>query len=106
MDLHLKRSYRRWHPSWFYVKNCSRALPNFTVQPVAGVLCEWSNGPVPKEKERLAGLLGAIKNLKERGLIGVAGIGAYHVRRVAHIMAWTISSYIRCSPTLHSMGAC
>ena len=40
-----------------------------------------------KERERLAGLLGAIRRLKALGLHGIRVVGAYHSRRVAPIMA-------------------
>ena len=46
-----------------------------------------------KERERLAGLLGAIRRLKALGLHGIRVVGAYHSRRVAPIMARTLPLY-------------
>ena len=46
----------------------------------------WEYGPEKEEREKLSGLLAAIKLLKSRGLTGAGVVGAYHKRRVAPIM--------------------
>jgi hypothetical protein len=44
-------------------------------------------GPVDKEKKRLTPLLGAIAYLEGHSLSDAGIIGAYHLRRVAPLMA-------------------
>ena len=53
----------------------------------------WSWGPLEKEKKRLCDLLDAIALLKNHGLRGAGVIGAYHVRRVAPLMARALPLY-------------
>jgi len=48
---------------------------------------------VQKQKDRHTDLLGAIQRLKEHNLHDVGVVRAYHARRVAPIMAWTLSLY-------------
>ena len=53
----------------------------------------WRYGPIKKEQKRLGDLLKAITTLKHRGLHGIGVIGAYHVRRVASLMACALPMY-------------
>jgi len=46
-----------------------------------------------KEQKRLDDLLKAIMTLKGRGLRGTSIIGAYHIRRLAPLMARALSMY-------------
>ena len=46
-----------------------------------------------KEKKHLNGLLAAIQTLKQRGVKGSGVIDAYHVRRVAPLMARALPLY-------------
>jgi hypothetical protein len=94
ISIHLRKSHKGWHASWFYVKSDGEApLPCFTGRLVAQVPRTWKNGPVKEEKTRLAGLLEAIQRLKTRGLTDGGVVDAYHARRVAPIMARTVPLY-------------
>ena len=53
----------------------------------------WRYGPIEKEQKRLDSLLKAIVTLKRRGLRGTSFIGAYHVRRLAPLMARALLMY-------------
>ena len=53
----------------------------------------WSWEPPEKEKKRMHDILDAITFLKSHGLRGASVIGAYHMRRVAPLMARTLSLY-------------
>jgi hypothetical protein len=53
----------------------------------------WVWGPPTKEQDRIEDHLKAIAILKECGLCGVSVIGAYHVRRLAPLMARALSMY-------------
>ena len=78
---------------WFYVKNDAAApLPKFTGRLIGEAPQVWSWGP-PEKKGRLRDLLDAITFLKDRGLHGVSVIGAYHMRRVAPLMARVLPLY-------------
>lgn len=88
MDIILNKSHSGWHSQWFYIKDHSRApLPAFSDQPAMVPLRVWEVGPVKKDKEKLAPLLGAIQHLKRRGLTIVGLIGAFHKRRILPRMA-------------------
>ena len=55
----------------------------------------WKWGVLTKEKKHITTLLAALHTLKDRGMKGSGIIGAYHVRRVASLMA--------CALPLHQM---
>jgi hypothetical protein len=94
VDMHLRKSHKGWHAQWFYVKDDERApLSRFTGRMVTDVPRTWKDGPINKEKDRLAGLLGAIQQLKANGLTGSGIVGAYHARGIAPIMARTLPLY-------------
>ena len=79
---------------WFYAKNAAAApLPDFTGHLIEEAPLVWSWGPPEKEKRRLFNLLDAIAFLKDHGLHGVGIIGAYHVRRMAPLMACVLKLY-------------
>ena len=50
----------------------------------------WRYRPIAKEQKRLGDLLKAIVTLKGHGLCGTGIVGAYHVRRLAPLMARTL----------------
>ena len=50
----------------------------------------WRYGPIGKEQKRLGFLLKAIVTLKDRGFRGTGVVGAYHVRKLAPLMARTL----------------
>ena len=50
-------------------------------------LGSWGWGVPGKEKKQLNGLLTTLRTLKQRGVKGSGIIGAYHMRRVAPLMA-------------------
>ena len=94
MTCPLSRSNKGWHALWFYVKNDAAApLPGFTGCLIEEVPQVWSWGPLEKEKKRMRDILDAIVFLKSHGLRGPSVIEAYHVRRVALLMAWALSLY-------------
>ena len=47
----------------------------------------WKWGVPVKEKKNINDLLAALQTLKDRGMKGSGIIGAYHMRRVAPLMA-------------------
>ena len=53
----------------------------------------WRYGPIAKEQKRLDDLLKAITTLKGYGLHGTSVVGAYHVRRLAPLMARALPMY-------------
>ena len=53
----------------------------------------WRYGPIGKEQKRLGDLLKAITILKGHGLRGTSIVGAYHVRRLAPLMACALLMY-------------
>ena len=53
----------------------------------------WRYGPIRKEQKRLGDLLKAIATLKGHGLRGTDIIGAYHIRRLAPLMAHALPMY-------------
>jgi len=53
----------------------------------------WRYGPIRKEQKRLGDLLKAIVTLKGHGLRGTGVIRAYHVRRLAPLMAHALPMY-------------
>ena len=50
----------------------------------------WRYGPIAKEQKRLNDLLKAIVTLKGHGLRRTGVVGAYHVRRLAPLMAHSL----------------
>jgi hypothetical protein len=65
----------------------------------------WGWGPPEKEKKRLRDLLDAITLLKRNALHETDVIGAYHVRRVAPLMARALPLY-RMMPSVSLTGWC
>ena len=53
----------------------------------------WGWGVPGKRKKQLNSLLTAIQTLKQRGVKGSGIIGAYHVRRVAPLIARALPLY-------------
>lgn len=88
MPIPLTKDNKGWYSSWFYVKNHGDApLPAYSGRFLTDKLPMWEYSPKREEREKLSGLLAAIKLLKNRGLTGAGMVGAYHKRRVAPIMA-------------------
>ena len=56
-------------------------------------LGSWGWGVPGKGKKLLNGLLASLQTLKQRGVKGVGIIGAYHVRRVAPLIARALPLY-------------
>jgi hypothetical protein len=61
---------------------------------------EWGYGPIEKEKRRLCDLIDTIVLLRSGGIHGASTVRAYHVRRVAPLMARTFSLYEMMPDTL------
>jgi len=50
----------------------------------------WRYRTIEKEQKRLGDLLKAIATLKGHGLCGTGIVGAYHIRKLAPLMARTL----------------
>ena len=68
-------------------------LPVFTGCLIEEALPTWPWGPPVKEKKRMHDILEAVASMRSDGLRGARVIGAYHARRVALLMARTLSLY-------------
>jgi len=76
------------------VKNAAAApLPDFTGCLIEEAPQVWSWGPPEKEKKRMRDILDAIVFLKNHGLHGAGVIRAYHMRRMAPLMARALPLY-------------
>ena len=62
-------------------------LPVFSGRIIKEVPGPWKWGVSDKDKKKIKGHLAALQILKERGMKGSGIIGAYHMRRVAPLMA-------------------
>jgi hypothetical protein len=94
MSLSLTMSNKGWQKQWFYLKNDPAApLPIFSGSFIESAPKTWVWGLPAKEQDRLQDHLKVIAILKERGLHGVSVIGAYHVRRLAPLMARALPMY-------------
>ena len=94
MSIPLSKSNKGWHKLWFYLRNDTAApLPIFTGRLIEEASDAWRYGPIMKEQKRLGDLLKAIATLKGRGLHGTSIVGAYHVRRLAPLMACALPMY-------------
>ena len=86
--MHLSTSNKEWHLHWFYVKDDVAApLPAFSGRIIEEVLESWKWGVPDKDKKKIKDHLAALQILKERGMKGSGIISAYHMRRVALLMA-------------------
>ena len=68
-------------------------LPDFTGCLIKEAPQVWSWGSPEKEKKRMSNILDTIAFLKSHGLRGASVIRAYHVRRVALLMARALPLY-------------
>jgi hypothetical protein len=94
MSVSLTTSNKEWHKQWFYLRNdLDDPFLIFSGSFIESAPKTWVWVPPAKEQDRLEDHLKAIAILKERGLHGVGIIGAYHVRRLAPLMAHTLSMY-------------
>ena len=94
MSIPLSKSNKGWHKLWFYLKNdAATPLSIFTGRLIEEVLEVWRYGPIEKEQKRLGDMLKAIVTLKRRGLRGTDVIRAYHIRRLAPLMACALLMY-------------
>jgi hypothetical protein len=94
MAITTMKSNKGWRSRWFYLKNHDATpLPLFTSHTIVATPLVWAWGAVNKEKKRLTLLLGAIAYLNGHGLCGTNIIGAYHLRRVAPLMACALPLY-------------
>ena len=91
MSILLSKSNKGWHKLWFYLRNdAAGPLPIFTGHPIEEAPNVWRYGPIGREQKRLGDLLKAIATLKGHGLRGTGVVGAYHVRKLAPLMAHTL----------------
>ena len=74
-------------------KDTAAPLLSFTRRLIEEVSQVWSWGPPGKEKKRMHNILDAIVFIKSHDLCQAGFIGAYHARRVALLMARTLSLY-------------
>ena len=87
-SMRLSTSNKGWHSQWFYVKDdAATPLPVFSECVIKEALGSWRWGVLVKEKKNINDLLAALQTLKDRGVKGSGIIGAYHVRRVAPLVA-------------------
>ena len=94
MSIPLSKSNKGWHKLWFYLRNNNGApLPIFTGHLIEEAPDVRRYGPITKEQKRLSDLLKAIATLKGHGLCETGVVGAYHVRRLAPLMARALSMY-------------
>ena len=98
-SMHLSTSNKGWHSHWFYVKNnAATPLPEFTGRLIKEVLESWRTwGVLDKDKKKIQDHLTALQILKERGVKGSGIIGAYHMRRVAPLMACVLPLHLMAS---------
>ena len=93
--MHLLTSNKGWHSHWFYIKdNIAAPLPVFFGRIIEEVLGSWKWGVPNKDKKRIKDHLVALQILKERGMMGLGIIGAYHTRRVAPLMSLVLPLYL------------
>ena len=94
MSIPLLKSNKGWHKLWFYLRNNDATpLPIFTGHLIEEAPDVWRYGAIRKEQKGLNDLLKAIMTLKSHGLHGSGIIGAYHVRRLAPLMARALPMY-------------
>ena len=65
----------------------SAPLPKYTRCLIEEAPQSWQWGILTREKKNITDLLAALHALKERGVKGLGIIDAYHMRRVAPLMA-------------------
>jgi hypothetical protein len=94
MPILLRKSNKGWHKFWFYLKNNS-AIPLliFSGHPIEEAPDTWRYGPIAKEQRRLGDLLWTIETLKGTSLHEASVIGAYHMRRLAPLLARTLQMW-------------
>ena len=68
-------------------------MPKYSGRLIDEAPESWQWGCLNSEKKHLADLLAAIHALKVQGVKGSGIIGAYHVRRVAPLMALALPLY-------------
>jgi len=94
MKIPLSKFNKGWHKLWFYLRNDDDApLSIFIGRLIEETPEVWRYGPIANEQKWLGNLLKAITTLKGHGLRGTGIIGAYHVRRLAPLMAHTLPMY-------------
>jgi hypothetical protein len=99
ISMRLATSNKGWQSRWFYLKNDTatalpeHALSEYTRRVVEAVLDSWGWGVPKRDVKRITDHLAAIKILREDGMKGNGIIGAYHARRVAPLMARTLSMH-------------
>ena len=96
MPIRLSTSNKGWHSHWFYVRdNAAAPLPAFTGRFIEEVSESWRKwGVSDKDKKKIQDHLAAIRILKETSVKGSGIIGAYHMRRVAPLMARTLPMHL------------
>ena len=104
MSIPLSKSNKGWHKLWFYLRiDAVAPLPIFTGRLIEEAPDAWRYGPIAKEQKRLDDLLKAITTLKGRRLRRTGVVGAYHVRRLAPLMARALPMY-KMTPDSASKG--
>ena len=93
--MHLSTSNKGWHSQWFYIKgDVATPLPTFSRCIIEEVPKSWKWGVPDKDKKKIKDHLAALQILKERGVKGSGIIDAYHMRRVAPLMARTLPLHL------------
>ena len=86
--MRLSSSNKGWHSQWFYIRDDVNApLPKYSGRLIDEAPGSWKWDVPIKETKHTTNLLTALHTLKDRGMKGSGIIGAYHMRRVAPLMA-------------------
>jgi hypothetical protein len=94
MYIPLSKSNKGWHKLWFYLRNNPAGpLPILSGHVIEEAPEMWRYGPVHKEMRRLSDLIQAVETLKAHVLRESRVIGAYHIRRLAPLMACALPMY-------------
>ena len=87
-----------WQKSWLYVPNESPLLPSYSPNPLCGDLLEsWAELPPQEDRQDVPYLLDAIKDLKDRGLMGTRVIRTF-------IVPWVLPLKMRHHPPVGVLG--
>ena len=78
---------RRWHTSWFYLRNDDDRLPPYTGRIVGSCPERWKYGVPREDQPKLQSLLEGLQRLWDRCLTTAVVVAAFHHRRVLPLMA-------------------
>jgi hypothetical protein len=83
-----RKSDKGWWQSWFYLRNNDIVpMSVFSGRLIEEAPNKWRYKLIVEEQQRLGDLLRAIETLKGTDFHEVGVIGAYHIRRLAPLMA-------------------